>query len=193
MSEPRKTTHRAEVTSHVPGRLRVRLHPESRHPHVLDKLKHDLKKHSGVQDVAVNSMTGSVTVMYDAQTHPGSGVFGLLEDLDVIVGTVLHVPHLSGPTEGLGHSKAALTLSGALDDIDRRISVLTGHTLDLRILFPLGLMGVGVWQIMVTGLMLETLPGWLLVWLGFDAFLKLHPPTSATVSAPTAATPVVGS
>jgi len=128
-------------------------------------------------------MTGSVTVTYDAQTHPGNGIFGLLEDLDVIVGTVLDAPHIEEePAAGRGHSKAAVTLAGALDDIDRRIALLTGHTLDLRVLFPLTLVGIGVWQIVVSGLMFETLPGWLLVWLGFDAFLKLHPPIPATTS-----------
>jgi hypothetical protein len=125
--------------------------------------------------------------MYDAQTHPGSGILGVLEDLDVIVGTVLDVPHIEGPAEGRGYSKAAITLAGALDDLDRRISVLTGHTLDLRILFPLSVVGAGVWQIMVSGLMLETLPGWLLVWLGFDIFLKLHPSTPAVLPSPAAA------
>ncbi|HKA54937.1 MAG TPA: hypothetical protein VKJ47_14875 [Candidatus Binatia bacterium] len=181
MSE-RKTTHRAEVASHVPGRLRVRLHPDSRHPHIMHKLKQDLANHPGVRDVTVNPVTGSVTVMYDAQTHSGSGILGVLEDLDVIVGTVLHAPHIGGAARG--HSTTAITLAEALDDIDRRISALTGHTLDLRVLFPLSLVGLGVWQTMVTGLMLETIPGWLLVWLGFDAFLKLHQPTPAALPAP---------
>src|SRR5215831_13013628 len=123
MSE-RKTTHRAEVASHVPGRLRVRLHPDSRHSHIMRKLKQDLANHPGVRDVTVNSVTGSVTVMYDAQAHSGSGILGVLEDFDVIVGTVLHAPHSDGSAKG--HSTTAVTLTDALDDIDRRISALTG-------------------------------------------------------------------
>lgn len=187
MSEPRaKPTHRAQVASHTPGRLRVRLHPESRQPQVMHQLKHDLTGRPGVHGVEVNPTTGSVTVTYDAQTHPGTGIFGVLEDLDVIVGTALDAPHIEEPAEGRGHSKAAVTLARALDDLDRRVFMLTGHTLDLRVLFPLSLVGVGVWQMMVMGLMLETVPGWLLVWLGFDAFVKLHPSTPAALTPPAA-------
>jgi hypothetical protein len=178
MSEPKpRTVHHAEIASHIPGRLRVRLHRKSRQPQVLHRLKHELARRPGVQGVKVNPAAGSVTVTYDAQQHPGTGILDLLEDLDVLVGTVVGVPHEEGPGAEEGRSKAALTLAGALDDLDRRLRAFTGYTFDLRVLFPLSLVGTGLWQIRKQGLMLETLPGWLLVWLGVDAFLKLHAPT----------------
>ena len=39
-------THYAEVASHVPGRLRVRLHPDSRTPEVTEQIKKAVSPHS---------------------------------------------------------------------------------------------------------------------------------------------------
>src|SRR5215475_1236934 len=173
---PPRSTHHAEVASHIPGRLRVRLHRRSRHLHVMMHLKKTIEEHQGVHGVEVNHAAGSITVKYDEQTHGGMGIFDLLEDLDVIVGTVMHAPQIEEPTEGDGYSKAAVTLAGALDDLDKSIAGLTGHTVNLRTLFPLSLAGLGVWRLWESGLMLEMIPGWLLLWLAFDSFVKLHPP-----------------
>jgi hypothetical protein len=173
---PPPTTLHAEVASHIPGRLRVRIHRRSRHPHVMMRLKHTIEAHQGIHGVDVNPAAGSLTVRYDAQTYGGMGIFALLADLDVIVGTVTEAPQIEAPPEGEGHSTAAVTLAGALADLDKRVAGLTGHTVNLRALFPLSLAGLGVWRIMESGLMFEMVPGWLLLWLAFDSFVKLHPP-----------------
>ena len=76
--------------------------------------------------------------------------------------------------------KAVATLTEALADLDQGFAALTGHTLNLRTLFSLSLAGIGAWRIWEQGLMLEMVPGWLMVWLAFDAFIKLHPPTPPT-------------
>ena len=174
MQEPtRKAKPHARVVHHIPGRMRIRLHKDSRHPHALQQLKTDLGAQPGVHGVEVNETAGSVTVTYDAQQNTAAGILGLLQDFGVLVGTVIDVPYLEAEDHS-GHSKTALTLAGALDDLDRRLSTWTGHTVDLKLLFPLGLVGAGLWQISKHGLMFEMSPGWLLVWLGFDAFLQLH-------------------
>src|ERR671932_2511603 len=123
---PPRSRHHAEVASHIPGRLRVRLHRRSRHSHIMMQLKKAIEAHQGVHGVEVNHAAGSITVKYDAQTHGGVGIFDLLEALDVIVGTVMDAPRIEAPTEGNGHSKAAMTLAGALDDLDKRVAGLTG-------------------------------------------------------------------
>ncbi len=51
--EPR-TVYHADVASHIPGRLRVRLHRKSRQPSVLRRLKHELTARPGVHGVEVN-------------------------------------------------------------------------------------------------------------------------------------------
>jgi hypothetical protein len=168
-----KAVHRAEVASHIPGRLRVRLQRESRHPHILNRIKEKLEEQPGVHAVEVNHAAGSVTVKYDHQLHVGTGILGLLEDFDVLVGTVMDVPRIGGAagSEGAG----VVTLADALNDLNSRISALTGISLDLKVLFPVALAGTGLWLIAVNGLMIETMPGWLLVWFAFDAYLKLNP------------------
>src|SRR5215831_3105572 len=107
---PSRSTHHAEVASHIPGRLRVRLHRHSRHRHVMMQLKKTIEEQQGVHGVEVNHAAGSITVKYNEQTHEGIGIFGLLEDLDVIVGTVMDASRIEEPTEGDGYSKAAMTL-----------------------------------------------------------------------------------
>jgi hypothetical protein len=144
------------------------------------QLKKTIEEQQGVHGVEVNHAAGSITVKYDEQTHGGMGIFDLLEALDVIVGTVMDAPRIEAPTEWDGHSKAAVTLAGVLDDLDKGIAGFTGHAVNLRTLFPLSLAGLGVWRILESGLMLEMVPGWLLLWLAFDSFVKLHPPVRPT-------------
>src|SRR5215813_10277912 len=119
MKEPiQRKQHHANVAHQIPGRVRIRLHQESRHPHILQKLKTDLDGQPSVHGVEVNETAGSVTVKYDAQQHTEAGILGLLQDLDVLVGATL--PHIEEEEEnGGGHSKAALTLAGALNDLDQ--------------------------------------------------------------------------
>jgi hypothetical protein len=183
MSERRpKPEYHAVVASHIPGRLRVRMCRDCRQPQVLHHIQQGLGDCQGIQGVEVNPAAGSVTVQYDALRYPEDSIFGLLTDLDVLLGTMLNAPHIDAPAAGPGQSQAAVTLASALDDLDHRVSALTGRRLNLRVLFPLGLAGVGLWQLLKNGLMLETAPSWLLLWLAFDAFVKLHPHDASPVA-----------
>jgi hypothetical protein len=177
---PQRPQHHAEVASHIPGRLRVRLHRRSRHQHTMARLKDAIAGQEGIHGVEVNHAAGSLTVRYDPQAYQETAIWGVLQDLDVILGTTLEAPQIEAPAEGSGHSTAATTLTGALDDLDKRAAALTGHTLNLRTLFPLTLAGIGAWRIWEQGLMFEAVPGWLLLWLAFDAFVKLNVLTSPT-------------
>src|SRR5215470_6684372 len=109
MQEPTgKAKPHAKVVHHIPGRMRLRLHKDSRHPHALQKLKTELDAQPGVRGVEINEAAGSVTVKYDAQQHTAAGILGLLQDFSVLVGTVVEVPHLEEEEDHSGHSKAAL-------------------------------------------------------------------------------------
>ena len=99
---PSRPIHKAEVASHISGRLRVRLHRRSRHPHVMMQLKKSIEEQQGVHGVEVNQAAGSITVKYDEQTHGGTGIFDLLEALDVIVGSVLDAHQIEEPICGRG-------------------------------------------------------------------------------------------
>src|SRR5215471_3727434 len=186
---PQRPQHRAEVASHIPGRLRVRLHHRSRQPHTIARLKEAIEGQEGIHGVEVNHAAGSLTVKYDPQAYQETAIWGVLQDLDVILGTTLDAPQIDAPAEGSGHSKAATTLTGALDDLDKRAAALTGHTINLRTLLPLSLAGIGAWRIWEQGLMVEMVPGWLMLWLAFDAFVKLNVLTSPTQATATDGTP----
>lgn len=63
----------------------------------------------------------------------------------------------------------------AIDDLNARFHAVTGIPVDLKLVMPLTLAGAGIWSIGKNGLMLESVPGTLLLWLAFDMFVKLHP------------------
>src|SRR2546428_6088543 len=128
---PRRPQHHAEVASHIPGRLRVRLHRRSRQQHTMARLKDAIEGQQGIHGVEVNHAAGSLTVKYDPQVHQGTDIWGVLEDLDIIVATALDAPQLEAPAEGNGHSTAAKTLTDALADLDKRVAASTGHTVNL--------------------------------------------------------------
>jgi hypothetical protein len=166
-----KTTHRARIASHVPGRLRVRVGRGRHNPAALNRIKHGLEARKGIGGVDVNPATGSVTVRYDPKCHSTAGVLGLLKDMDVLVESLAHVPTVAET----GAGAATLTVGEAIDDLNARFARWTGLPIDLRTVLPLAFMGAGVWSILRNGLMLEKVPGWLLLWLGFDLFVKTRP------------------
>ncbi|CAL1241767.1 HMA2 domain-containing protein [Candidatus Methylocalor cossyra] len=164
---PSRTTHRARIASHVPGRLRVKLTPGRSTAGILAQIKADLEARQGIHGVAVNATTGSLTVEYDPQRHTSAGILGLLEDLDVLVESLTHT--------GLGSGGATLTVGEAIDDLNARLSRFAHLPIDLRAVLPLGFVGLGVWSILRNGLLLDQVPGWLLVWAGIDLFVKTRP------------------
>jgi len=160
----RTRRHRAQLASLVRGRLRVKLHPESRAPHLMEEIQRRLQSREGIHEVRVNPLTGSVTVNYDHERYGTTGILGLLEDLDVIVESTVAGEH--PPTGGF---------IAAIDDLNARIYGATGVPVDLKIAMPLTFVAAGIWSIGKKGLMIEALPGWLFLWLAFDMFVKLHP------------------
>ena len=83
--QTRTRRHSAHVVSHVPGRIRIRLHPRSRQPGVMRRIKDSLAAQEGFHDVAINATTGSVRFNYDERQYDLSSLRRVLEDVDVIV------------------------------------------------------------------------------------------------------------
>ncbi len=131
----------------------------------MKRIKADLEARQGVGGVNVNPVNGSITVHYDPAQHSTAGILGLLEDVDVLVDSLTDIPGLDGDTPTVGE---------AMGDLNARLARF-GLPIDLRVLLPLAFVGAGAWSIARNGLMLEKVPGWLLLWLGFDLFVKTHP------------------
>jgi hypothetical protein len=182
--EQHPPSYSPEVASHIPGRLRLRFPRARRHPQQLHRLQAALQARPGISAVTMNPHAASLTVTYDAHQHPGTSIFRVLEELDVLVSGLTGAPHLEDPADAGGPSRAAVSVAAALDDLDRHVLALTGHTLNLRALLPLGLAGLGVALTLRQGLGLGLVPGWLPLWLAFDAFVTLHPHTGESRRVP---------
>ena len=169
-AEQSSSRHPAQIASLVPGRLRLRLHRNSRDAQVMHRIKSGLESHEGIHDVRVNTLSGSVTVRYDHKRQGAAGILGWLEDLDVMVESIGHLPSVDG-----GESPGGPGFSAAIEDLNRRLYGLTGLPIDVKLVLPLAFVGGGIWSTVRKGLMIETVPGWLFLWFAFDMFVKLHP------------------
>ncbi len=160
------------VVSDTPGRLRIRVHHPRRHSEVMGRTRDHLEGKPGIRGVETNSTTGSVTVKYDAQQASPHDVLAMLKDVGVIAEEMasnlgVEMPHT-------GRSTTAVSVISVFDDLDRRISLLTGRKVDLKVLFPAALFAVGIRQVAAQGLGLSQVPGYILLWYAFDSFWKFH-------------------
>lgn len=163
----------AVVASHVPGRIRFKLHSQNRDKGTMEEIKRNLEAKEGIHDVRLNPACGSVTVHYDHARHSMAGILSFLEDLDVIVDSIGHLPSI-GETEDADHGGEAPEFISAVNDLNQRIRRTTGLPVDLKLALPLAFAGAGIWSIGRKGLMIESVPGLLFLWLAFDIFVKLH-------------------
>lgn len=170
----------AQIMSDTPGRLRVRVRRDRRHQGFMEHLRTGIDGRDGIDGVRTNAATGSVTVRYDWQQLDGSDVLALLSDLGVVAGQLVEGPEAELPSGDT--STAAAGIMGSLDDLDRRLSKLTGRTVDLKLLFPLGLGAIGVYKLLNDGFQFEELPAYVLLWYAFDSFYKLHTVRAAVVA-----------
>lgn len=172
MADAKPKKRPAVVASHVPGRIRVKLHARHRDSATMEDIRRHLAAQEGIHEVRLNRACGSVTVHYDHERHSMAGILGLLEDLDVVVDSIGHLPSVGEgfPPDG-GEAPEFIT---AINDLNRRLRRATGLPVDLKLALPLTFVGAGLWSIVRKGLMIESVPGWLFLWFAFDMFVKLH-------------------
>ena len=162
----------AVIVSDSPGRLRVRLHRDDRKGDILERTQAHLQGQPGVHHVDTNRATGSVTVRYDPRTHSSDDVIAMLRDACVVAERTAAA--LGEEVPQVGASSTSLAIQAALDDLDRRLSRLTGRRVDLKLLFPFGLAAIGVRQLFTRGLGLNQVPAYMMLWYAFDSFWKFH-------------------
>ena len=165
----------ARVVSAVPGRVRVKVHPQKRNPALMNDVKNSISSHEGIHDVKLNNATGSITVRYDHTRHSKESVLKLLEDLDTVFQSLVHEGELGSSEDGIDDDFASAGFLESLNDLNRRICGMTGIPVNLKVIIPLAFAGAGLWSISKRGLMVEAVPGWLFLWLAFDMFVKMHP------------------
>jgi hypothetical protein len=165
----------AHIASTTPGRLRVRVHQPACHHHLLHTVQERLTDTEGTHSVKVDAHTGSVLVSFDPQIQSHAGLLAILRDLGVMASETARGIDLDvHEVEPSGHSRASEGIVDAVSDLDRQIAKLTGHHVDLKLLFPLTLGAVGVWQLARRGAGLSEVPAYVLLWYAFDSFWKFH-------------------
>ncbi|HEX2987534.1 MAG TPA: hypothetical protein VHS06_05120 [Chloroflexota bacterium] len=162
----------AKVASHTPGRLRVRLDRNRRSRESLHEARRSLELREGIRQVEGNSTTGSLLLHYDPEQLNHDQLLSILKDAGVIVRDILE----AGGTElpAVGKSTTATSITDSLNDLDRRLSSITGRRLDLKLLFPATLGALGLRQVLTQGLGLNQVPAYVLLWYAFDSFWKFH-------------------
>jgi hypothetical protein len=141
------------------------------------EVRDHLQRQQGVRAVQARSGTGGVLVHYDPAETSIDHLLDVLHDIGVVVAGLTAEEDLGDLGETLsesGSSHTANSIMSAVDDLDRRLSTATAQRLDLKVLFPLGLGALGVRQLVRSGLGLEQVPAFILLWYAFDAFYKLH-------------------
>ncbi len=157
-----------QVVSVLPGRVRLRLRDTDRA--LLPRIHQHLVFQPGVRKVTVNEMTGSILVHCDHPSVSCQDILSMVYDLGVVVRDVEEASEGLGPlTESNGTEK---NLIATVDDLDRRLSAVTGKNIDLKVLLPLAVSSVGLRQLIVEGL--GEMSGLLLLWIGVDMFLRLN-------------------
>ncbi len=175
----------AHVASHTPGRVRLRVHHPHRHPELLNSVREQLEKTPGVDQVEVNPHSGSVLVHYDHHASSMNDILGALGDVGMIMGTVAGADELPGDDasdEAAGHSTTAAGFVGTINDLDQRLSRVTGRKVDLKLLFPLALGALGVQSAVRNGIGFSEVPAYILIWYAFDSFWKFHSAPAAHTS-----------
>jgi len=138
----------------------------------MQTIHQELDRQSGIGAVETNAATGSVVVHYDPERRSTDEILGILRDVGVIVRDVARTGGEELPE--FGHSTTSKTILEAFSDLDRRVSRATGRKVDLKLLFPLGLGTIGIWQVLRAGFGFSEIPGYILLWYAFDSFHKLH-------------------
>jgi Heavy metal associated domain 2 len=144
------------------GRVRVRLHRPHRTTDNYERIRRHLVAHADVQDVQVNTRTGSLLI------QGSSG-----EAVQSVLGEVLDLMQPLADEESLEPEIDALV--NAVKAADSRLRAATGGRVSLRWVVPAAFVSIGIRQLLAQGLTVGNVPWYVLIYYGVDSFLKLYP------------------
>src|SRR5215471_18528355 len=174
------TKMKLQVAHQVPGRIRMKVPSAKDDPELLEQIKQTFSVIPGIEEVTVNPTTGSVVLHYDTERH------------DEFHGSFSHHYHTHAadrpPATQLdsfaerieqeaeflaSHSHSARVVVDFVKKLDREIKLASNNTVDLKIVFALGLIGLTVMEVGTTA----ATPVWLtLAIFTVNHFIELHPP-----------------
>jgi len=175
--------HRAHVIHKISGRVRLRLPHAKNRPSRIEHVRKTLAGMPGVNRVEANPTTGSMLLHYDRAQDSGDSdflknlaEFASKEGLFKLPGDQQEYDQLASDieTEAQLLARRSKTAEAIVDNVEAANILLkraTGNTLDLKIMFPLGL---GALSAATLGAEMGT-PVWITLALSaFHSFVSLH-------------------
>jgi hypothetical protein len=148
----------------------------------MERIASGIQAHPDVQNVQFNTQTGSILVHHDPHRSNSHEMKGVMRDLGCIFGDITGTEDLLAA----GTSDNSLDFGNAISDLNKRVLEITNGVVDLRLVIPLGLGALAVFQLLTYGLQFELVPWFVLAYFAVDSFFKLDlnqdPEESATQS-----------
>ncbi len=172
-NKPKQT----RIVSSTPGRTRIKVSPKRRTEQEMQRIAAALEQRTGATAACTNIRTGSILVR-----HPSTGlnaVLDTLRDLGVIVGSAAGIPIPVADDR----TRLTSSLAGAVVNLNRRVETATRGLVDLRLLVPVGFGALAVLQLLRRGFQFEAAPWYVLAYVAFDSYSRLHPTADVEIRA----------
>jgi len=149
------TTMMVQVAHQVPGRIRLKVPKLKENPELIERIEQMFNMIPGIEEVAVNPVTGSVVLHYDTDCHDefhdslqhytGRPCSQPVGEIDVLANKIeQEAEYLSA------HSHTAQVVIDYFKGLDREIKIATGNAIDLQIVLAAGIAAFTVFEVGAT-------------------------------------------
>jgi hypothetical protein len=174
------------IEHQVPGRVRMKIPAGKGNPELLKQISEVFGVIPGIEEIIVNPTTGSVVLHYDADRHDefhgsfrqhydahgaahgsaNGGMHGADTELDKLTGSI------EAEAEFLAsHSHSARAVVDFVKKLDREVKLATNNTIDLKIVFAVGIIALTVFEVGATA----ATPVWVtLAIFTVNHFIEMH-------------------
>ena len=146
---------KVQIAHQVPGRIRLKVPKVKENPELIEQIKQMFNVIPGIEEVAVNPVTGSVVLQYDTdrhdefhdrlQHHTGGHFKPPSNEIDVLAGKIEQEAEYLAE-----NSHTARVVIDYFKDFDREVKIATGNAIDLKIVLAAGIAGFTVIEVGAT-------------------------------------------
>jgi hypothetical protein len=186
-----------KIEHQVPGRVRMKIKAAKGNPELLKQISEVFAVIPGIEQITANPTTGSVVLHYDTDRHDefhgslrqhceahaaaNGGTHGASTELDKLTSSI------EAEAEFLAsHSHSARAVVDFVKQVDREIKLATNNSVDLKIVFAVGIIGLTVFEVGATA----ATPVWVtLAIFTVNHFIEMHErqPNGRSTSSPSLA------